>query len=148
MASVALYSYTTLLTSPYAPIAAPTSVRSGIQLTCNFRMFTATCVQPCAAVYHISSIQPQWDMCGCLMHPMGEASLFRVRARKLPLKISTSGWKGLGQFRPAAPQGASGGEQVHFGGRTGRNANRFGPKISISRSKTLPNFPKFRAFGP
>jgi hypothetical protein len=26
------------------------------------------------------------------------------RARKLPLEISTSWWKGLGQFRPAAPQ--------------------------------------------
>jgi hypothetical protein len=34
-----------------------------------------------------------------------------IRARKLPLRISTSWWKGLGQFRQTAPKGASGGRQ-------------------------------------
>jgi hypothetical protein len=38
--------------------------------------------------------------------------------------------------------------QVHFGGKIGRTAPLFGPKISISRSKTLPQFPNFWAFGP
>jgi hypothetical protein len=70
------------------------------------------------------------------------------RARKLPFEISTSWWKGLGQFRPAAHQGASGGGEVPFGGRFGRNTPRFGPKISISWSQTLSKFPKFRASGP
>jgi hypothetical protein len=37
--------------------------------------------------------------------------LLLCRARKLPLEISTSWWKGLGHFRPTAPKGASGGRQ-------------------------------------
>jgi hypothetical protein len=64
--------------------------------------------------------------------------LLERRARKLPWGISTSWWKSLGKFRSGAPQGASGGGQVHFGGRIGRNGPCFGPKVSISRSKTLP----------
>jgi hypothetical protein len=37
-----------------------------------------------------------------------------ARARKLPLKISTSGWKGLGQFRPAPPGGLWGRASVFW----------------------------------
>jgi hypothetical protein len=77
------------------------------------------------------------------------------RARKLLLKISTSWWKGLGQFRPAltpaVPQGAFGGGQVHYGGRIGRNGPSFGPKISAGRrpSHNLRNFgPSAREFRP
>jgi hypothetical protein len=62
--------------------------------------------------------------------------------------MSTSWWKGLGQSRPAAHQGACGGGEVPFGGRIGRNTPRFGPRIPISWSKTLSKFPKFRASGP
>jgi hypothetical protein len=42
----------------------------------------------------------------------------------------------------------SGGGEVPFGGRMGRSTPRIRPKISISWSKTLPKFPKFRAAGP
>jgi hypothetical protein len=69
----------------------------------------------------------------------------RSRARKLPLEISTSWWKGLGQSRPAVPQGASWRGQVHFGGRIGRTTPRFGFEISISWSRPFHNF---RNFGP
>jgi hypothetical protein len=52
-----------------------------------------------------------------LQNKHGGHLLLCTRARKLPLEISTSWWKGLGQFRPAAHQGASGGGEVPFGAR-------------------------------
>jgi hypothetical protein len=54
----------------------------------------------------------------------------------------------LANLDQLAPQGTSWGGQVRIGGRIGRNTPRFGFEISISWSKTLPQFPKFRAFGP
>jgi hypothetical protein len=67
------------------------------------------------------------------------------RARKLPLKISTSWWRGLGQSRPAAHQGASGGGAVPFGGRIGRNTPLPGPEF---RSAGRRPSQSFQNFGP
>jgi hypothetical protein len=64
------------------------------------------------------------------------------RARNLLLGISTSWWKSLGKFRPAAHQGVCVAGQVHFGGRSGRDTPCFGRKVSISWSKIFPKFPK------
>jgi hypothetical protein len=68
-----------------------------------------------------------------------------VRARKLPLEISTSWWKCLGRFRPAAPQGASGGGQVHFGGRLVEMPPVSSPKFRPAGRRP---FHSFRKLGP
>jgi hypothetical protein len=70
------------------------------------------------------------------------------RARKLLLETSTSWWKSLRPFRPAAHQGFCVAGRVQFGGRSGRNTACFGPKKTISWSRTFPKFPKNKGLRP
>jgi hypothetical protein len=63
-------------------------------------------------------------------------------------RFRPAGGRALANFEQLPSRGSSGGGHVQFGGTFGRNAPRFGSKISISPSKTLPQSPKFRACGP
>jgi hypothetical protein len=53
-------------------------------------------------------------LCGRAASHIMQLLVPQGRARKRPLEISTSWWKGLGQFRPAAHQGASWGRGSAF----------------------------------
>jgi hypothetical protein len=102
---------------------------------------------PCNRVLNTKnvSLQPEAQT-QRLMPSDGSAIIMMLAmARKLHLEISTSWWKGLRQCRPAAPKGASGGGQVHFGGRSGRNTPVSGPKF---RSDGRRPFHTFGNFGP
>jgi hypothetical protein len=62
-----------------------------------------------------------------------------ARARKLPLEISTSWWKGLGQCRPAAHQGASGAGEGPLAGELVETPPVSGPKFRLLVEDPLKN---------
>jgi hypothetical protein len=73
-----------------------------------------------------------------------ESNSMQVRARKLPFEISTSWWKGLGQFRPAAHQGPSGAGKCLLAGELVEAPPVSGPKFRSASRRPFQSFHNFR----